>query len=213
MAHGAVASLPRQVVVELLSWRDELLNVVRLSAAVVVGVWLYLAAAGTGAGDVKKSLLPYQGLIRDRSSLEQRMFRELQEGLLEAETARSQQGTWPAVDALVENGIPPFAPDPTAKGARYTWTMRRDGTYINYLGLPAEANAPAWLVLVQEPEPGTPPDQNFEDEEHHKLLDGIMLHVSTWSHAAGSTLKSAVVRVPQAEGWQQLYAVGPAAQR
>ena len=41
-------------------------------------------------------------------------------------------------------------------------------------------NSPAWLVLVLEPEPGAPPDTAREDEEHHRLISGDMLHVSTW---------------------------------
>jgi hypothetical protein len=68
-------------------------------------------------------------------------------------------------------------------------------------------------VWVQEPEPGVPPDQNFEDEEHHRLIDGTMLHVSTWSHARGPRVPPRIVRVPQAEGWTQLYAVGPGNQQ
>ena len=44
---------------------------------------------------------------------------------------------------------------------------------------------------------------------HHRLVDGTMLHVSTWSHAAGATIPATTVRAPQAAGWIQLYAVGP----
>jgi hypothetical protein len=67
------------------------------------------------------------------------------------------------------------------------------------------------LLLVQEPEPGVPPDQNFEDEEHHRLLDGSMLHVSTWSHADGAAIPARLTTMPQAEGWLQVYAVPPGA--
>ena len=63
-------------------------------------------------------------------------------------------------------------------------------------------------MLVLEPEPGAPPDPAKEDEEHHKLTTGVMLHVSTWVRADASVAGS-IVRVPQSEGWIQLYAVGP----
>jgi hypothetical protein len=141
--------------------------------------------------------------------VEQRTFRELQEGLLEAEAVRSTTGTWPSPDALASNGIPPFVADPTAKGSTYRWGLLREGNYINYVGVPERTGAPTWLVWIHEPEPGTPPDQLYEDEEHHKLLDGTMLHVSTWAHTPGPRDRARVVRVPQAEGWMQFYAVGP----
>jgi hypothetical protein len=137
------------------------------------------------------------------------MFRELQEGLLEAERERSADGTWPEVRALAEQGIPPFANDPTAKNAVFRWQLLKSGTLVNYLGIPDRAGVPAWLLLVQEPDPGVPPDQNFEDEEHNKLLDGTMLHVSTWSYTDGIHASGKIVRLPQAEGWTQIYAVGP----
>ena len=69
---------------------------------------------------------------------------------------------------------------------------------------------PAWLVLVQEPEPGAPPDPAKEDEEHHRLIDGTKLHVSTWLHPDGDRVAAGFVRLPQANGWTQLYVVGPA---
>jgi hypothetical protein len=198
----------RQVSVERLSLSAEFLQVLRLGMTIVLGVWLYLAASLGHDTNARRGLLPYQALVESRSPSDQRMFRELQEGLLEAQVVRSSQGSWPAAEALGEQGVPPFAPDPT-RSMRYSWHMERDGNYVNYVGLPQQ-DGPAWLLLVQEPEPGVPPDQAFEDEEHHRLLDGTMLHVSAWSRSDART-GSRVVRVPQVEGWTQLYAVGPGA--
>lgn len=199
----------RQVPVVRLSPQEELANLVRLAATVILGVWLYLASAVGDDAAERKRLLPYQALIATKSAVEQRTFRELQEGLLEAETVRSTTGAWPTPGELATEGIPPFAVDPTAKAATYRWGLLRDGTYFNYVGTPDRAGAPAWLVWIHEPEPGTTPDQLYEDEEHHKLLDGTMLHVSTWTHTQGPQDRARAVRVPQAEGWTQLYAVGP----
>lgn len=201
----------RRMRVEPLSARAELVNVVRVSMAIVIGAWMYLAtdsATFRDPGTANRNLLPFQVLIQDRSPNEQRMFRELQEGLLEAETRRTSTGTWPAVSVLAEDGVPPFALDPTAKGTRYDWRLVRSGTSVNYLGIPRQPTAPAWLVLVQEPEPGAPPDPAREDEEHHKLITGVMLHVSTWARA-DSRVASGIIRRPQTEGWTQFYAVGP----
>jgi hypothetical protein len=205
----SAAAVARTVAVARLSWNEELFNVVRVGIVVVLGVWMYLATAVDDAAG-SRSLLPFQELVRDRPAVDQRMFRELQEGLLEAEAIRSNVGGWPQPEELAAAGVPPFAFDPTARGARYTWRLLREGTFVNYLGVPDTDSAPAWIVWVQEPEPGVPPDQNFEDEEHHRLIDGTMLHVATWSHRQGSRVPARIARVPQAEGWTQLYAVGPA---
>lgn len=198
----------KEVVVARLSWQDELANVVRGGATVVIVVWVYLAAT-LNSTDARKALLPYQVLVANRPSTDQRMFRELQEGLLEAELARSTEGTWPAPQTLADQGIPPFADDPTAKGRAYQWSLVQAGNTINYLGIPLESSAAAWLLSIQEPEPGVPPDQNFEDEEHRRLLDGTMLHISTWTRDSGASVPIRVAPAPQAEGWTQVYAVGP----
>jgi hypothetical protein len=205
---GATA---RSVTVQALSAQAELLAVVRASMAIAIGVWMYLAVM-TGVGGTtprQRHLLPFQKVIADRAPAEQRMFRELQEGLIEAESARSSANAWPTPESLGEAGIPPFAPDPTQRST-YVWRLVRSGTLVNYQGIPTAPGLPAWLLLVQEPEPGIPPDQTFEDEEHHRLANGAMLHVSTWVHGDGRAVAPRLVRLPQAEGWTQLYAVGPA---
>jgi hypothetical protein len=86
--------------------------------------------------------------------------------------------------------------------------LTTSGIYVNYLGLPKKPGGPAWLVLVLEPEPGVPPDAAREDEEHHRLITGDMLHVSTWVRPDAG-VPARIIRAPQAEGWTQLYAVGP----
>lgn len=202
-------STPRRAGVERLSTRRELVHLVRVAAAIVLGVWVYLASALGDSGAARRDLLPYQALIQSRPPAEQRIFRELQEGLLEAETVRAATGNWPAAAALAEQGIPPFARDPTEKTAVFTWHLIREGPFINYLGVPDRTGVPAWLLLVQEPEAGVPPDQPYEDEQHHRLLDGTMLHVSTWSLRDGLQMSPKLLRLPQTDGWTQFFAVGP----
>jgi hypothetical protein len=206
----AAMAATRRVQIETLSARTELLLVVRVSMAIAIGVWLYLAssAATFGGAPSQRNLLPFQKLIADRPSSEQRIFRELQEGLIEAEAVRSSNGSWPTVASLTGGGIPPFAADPT-KHSGYVWSLLQGGTLVNYLGVPNIAGTPAWLVLVQEPEAGAPPDPAAEDEEHHRLVNGPMLHVSIWTHVDGPQIATRLVRLPQGEGWTQLYAVGP----
>ena len=193
--------------VQPLSARAELLMLVRAAMAIVAGVFIYVATTvGGGASPSARNLMPFQKLIADRPFDEQRMFRELQEGLLEAEGLRSTENAWPTTSALADAGIPPFAADPTRRRA-YDWRLNRNGTLVNYLGIPKDGDGPAWLIVVLEPEPGVPPDQPFEDQEHHRLLNGAMLHVATWTHANGRAVADRIVRMPQTEGWIQLYAV------
>jgi hypothetical protein len=197
--------------VTMISARDELIAVLRTAVVIVVAVWIYLAATvGFGTDSQHASnLLPFQRLAADRPAVEQRMFRELQEGLLEAENVRSASGAWPDASKLAADGIPPFAFDPTSKGAAYTWQLLRSGAYVNYLGVPDRADAPGWLIWIQEPQAGVPLSVTREDQEHHRLSDGSMLRVSTWIHANGGNLKVRPIPMPQSEGWTQLFAVDP----
>jgi hypothetical protein len=208
----------RRIRIEPLSARAELQIVARAAMGIMTLTLMYLITNSAtfrdpGAADAaNRNLLPFQVLVRDRPPADQRMFRELQEGLLEAETRRGSSGAWPAVAVLAGEGIPPFAPDPTVKGTQYDWSLTQDGPIVNYLGTPRQSTSPAWLVVIREPEPGVPPDQTFEDEEHHRLITGAMLHVSTWTRA-DTRLATRMTRSPQTEGWTQLYAVPPSAVR
>ena len=192
------------------SARRELVAVIRAAVAIVFCVWMYLAnspyAAATNAPG-RGALAPFQALIADRPVEEQRMFRELQVALLEAENIRSMEGQWPTADAMASEGIEPFAANPSLKGVRYSWKEFRDGRFINYLGTP-EGRAPSWLLSIQEPDPAAP--ETFRaDEEHHQLLDGSVLHVSIWSLPDSMRAPARISRAPQFEGWTQLFAIGP----
>jgi hypothetical protein len=213
----------RSVEIAPLSASNELIAVARTAMAIAAATWLYLAIspfAFSNGGSTRQNLWPYQSLIQDRPSDEQRMFRELQVGLIEAETMRSTDGEWPAIAKLTAEGIEPFAPNPALKGSSYTWRLIRDGRFINYVGVPATApappprratgvaGAPAWLVLVQEPDPAAP-EPFIDDEDHDRLVDGSVLHVSIWNRPEGASLATNVLRAPQVEGWIQLYAAPP----
>jgi hypothetical protein len=193
------------------SVRAETLNVLKASAAIVVLVAAYLfRPAIFGGADARSAsrpadLLPFQSLVRDASGTDQRMFRELQEGLLEAERLRATTGRWPEAAALAGDGIPPFAADPTRKAATYRWSTLTQGTIINYVGIPTTADAPAWLLVVIEPEAGAPPDPAPNDETHHRLPDGTTLHVSIWQVPERARRGGfSAVPSPQNEGWTQV---------
>jgi hypothetical protein len=190
------------------SVRTETINVIKVAAAIVVVVAAYIfrPSFGVQSPDLESrqsqmGLLPYQKLIRDAPPEEQRVFRELQEGLLEAERIRAQTGHWPDVTALEAEGIPPFALDPTQKIA-YKWTSVRQEWATNYLGVPSDPSQPAWVLVILEPEPGAPADPAPNDETHHRLPDGTTLHVSIWNMPEEKRRSGfAALRLPQNEGW------------
>ena len=177
--------------------------------AIVAAYLLRPAALGGVTASSRASapgnLLPFQALVSSAPDVDQRMFRELQEGLLECERIRGATRQWPEPSALAADGIPPFAADPTRKDARYQWTKLAQGSTVNYLGLPSTPTAPAWLLVILEPEPGAPPDPAPNDETHHRLSDGTTLHVSIWRIPEQSRRTGFnPVQLPQNDGWTQL---------
>ena len=189
------------------SVRTETVNVLKTAAAIVliVAAYIFRPSIGTSSNiqsrQPQAGLLPYQQLIRDAVPVEQRLFRELQEGLLEAERIRAETGHWPDVTALEAEGIPPFAPDPTRK-IEYKWTSVRQDWATNYLGVPSDPSQPAWVLVILEPEPGAPPDPAPNDETHHRLPDGTTLHVSIWNIPEAKRRSGfAALRLPQNDGW------------
>ena len=157
--------------------------------------------------------LSFQILFRDLPFAEQRVFREMQEGLTEAMGRRASAGSWPTVDALAQADIPPFAPDPLDKAA-VRWTMQRDGLVVNYHGVPTagSADSPEFLILIQESDPATAQQTSLPslaDEEHRFLPDGLLLHVTYWERPRAPAASGAPFGQPELLGWLQIRVTGP----
>lgn len=173
-------------------------GVVAASGIVVTLVVIYLALnATTGGTDKSRGLLPYQALAATLPESDQQQFRALRQSLLAAEAARAATSRWPEPAALALPG-----PD-------YTWTRRDRGVVTNYLGLPRDPAAPAWLLEIQEPEPGTAPDPAPNDEAHHRLSDGTTLHIYVWTHRLGGQIAADFVAQPQNTGWVEVFSRVP----
>lgn len=177
---------------------------VLVAATAIAGGALLVIGPGSGAGTGPRAgdLLPFQVRFRDAPPAVQRSYREMQEGLLEAERRRAATKAWPAVATLAAEGIPPFA----LARPPYRWTLVRDDVFVDYLGLP-DAGGPAFLVLVQEPDPNTTDatDTSPADEVHHRLADGTLLHVSIWFRdGAPAVPADRPVTQPAAAGWTQV---------
>ncbi|HEY7290069.1 MAG TPA: hypothetical protein VH583_09555 [Vicinamibacterales bacterium] len=183
----------------------ERLGVIALAVGVVgvIAVYLALNASG-GSADRDRGLLPYQALAHTLPAPDQRMHAAIRQGMLAAEGVRARSGMWPDIPALTANGVSPFT---GADG--YDWSFLQQGAIVNYFGRPKDASQPAWLLEIQEPEPGMPPDPAPSDDEHHRLGDGTVLHVYVWTHRFGGQVPVTFVRQPQNAGWTQVFTTAP----
>ena len=181
-------------------------SILLLAALIVGGIGIYLALRVSGSGtDTQKDLLPYQVLARTLPDAEQETFGAIRRGLPDAEAERGRQARWPDPPALASRGIAPFAGD--ANPLR--WQQFQQGKTIDYVGIPTDPASPAWLLVLQEPEPNMPPDPAPLDDEHHKLPDGTTMHVYLWMHQYGGRVTPGFIAQPQAQGWTQVFRVAP----
>ena len=174
----------------------ERFGVLGLAALIVtmVGVYLALRSSALDGAD-GGTLLPYQALVRNLVSSDQAMFGDLQKSLIEVEAARARTGRWPEA----------AGPDGPTPPRSYKWMGSREGLFFNYLAIPSDdVSAAAWLLVIQEPDPAAVPDPAPNDEEHHRLPDGTVLHVSIWTHRFGEQVPREFVRQPQTAGWVQV---------
>jgi hypothetical protein len=182
-------------------------GILTVAGLVIGAVGLYLALRTSGGpGNAERNLLPYQALARTLTESEQQMFTAIRRGLGDAEAGRARTSRWPEPLVLAAAGVPPFA---TAAADGITWQRFQQSATVNYLGLPEEPSAPAWLLMIQEPEPNAPPDPAPLDEEHHRLPDGTTLHIYVWMHRYGGRVAGGFVPQPQANGWTEIFSAPP----
>jgi hypothetical protein len=190
------------------STRRERVGIFALGGLIVTAIGAYLALnAATGRSGADGGLLPYQTLTRTLPDADQRQFRAIRQGLLVLEQERTRTSQWPRPADLLAEGMAPFQAD--APSADYNWDRYQQGTTVNYFGSPADPTRPAWLLSIREPDPGMLPDPAPNDEEHHRLPDGTVLHIYVWIHRYGGQVRSSFVTQPQTEGWIEIFAVPP----
>jgi hypothetical protein len=185
----------------------ERFGVAALALAVVGAIAAYLLLGPRRTSDAARDLLPYQTLADTLPDTDQQMFRAIRQALRSAEQDRSRGGVWPEPAELAARGLAPFASDGSAGG--YRWTRLQQAAIIDYFGQPADAASPAWLLEIQEPEPGMLPDPAPPDEEHQRLADGTMLHTYVWMHRYGGQVPVGFVRQPQNSGWTEVFSKSP----
>jgi hypothetical protein len=197
----------RTVEVEPPSAGDEA-SWVFLAAAFIALCVIYVVAFqtfGKRSTELSLGLLPYQTLFRDLPSSEQRVLRNMQEGVVEAVVRRDGDGAWPSPQQLADDGVPPFAADPLDH-AKLQWSEQRQPLAVDYVGVPsAAAEAPLFLIAVREPEPGgsEQPQPGVIDEEHRALANGALVHVTFWKRNGGTT-PGGLIADPALQGWTQI---------
>jgi hypothetical protein len=174
--------------------------VLALAALIVTAIGGYLGLTAITGGSESNRLLPYQTLARMLPESDQRQFKGIREALLRAEVERARTSRWPEPSTLAEQGVAPFGGGDAVEND-YRWDRFQQGTTVNYLGRPADPSRPAWLLAIQEPEPGALPDPAPNDDEHHRLPDGTTLHIYVWMHRFGGQVPQAFVPQPQNNGW------------
>jgi hypothetical protein len=181
---------------------------VAYASALVLSAETYTARA-PGAAPASLAT-PFERRFQDLASEDQRIFRSIQEGVVEAERVRSSSGRWPSADALARAGVPPFAPDPLDR-ARYAWQSVDAPQKASYLGVPAAGSGRAcFFALIVEPDPGTPADPLArEDEIHHRLGDGTMIHVTVWMGPPLPDPRDALATLPVERGYRQVVSAAP----
>jgi hypothetical protein len=173
-------------------------GVFALAGVIVTLVVVYFALNATGGRrDESRNLLPYQTLAATLPESDQQQFRVIREQLLAAEARRARTSRWPDAAAL------------SLPGSGYRWTRFERGVVTIYLGQPRDASQPAWLLEIQEPEPGMAPDPAPNDEQHHRLPDGTTLHVFVWMHRFGGDVAADFVPQPQTTGWVEVFSAVP----
>lgn len=178
--------------------RRERTGVFALAGLISTVVALYLAInMTTGGNESSRGLLPYQALASTLPESDQQLHRALRESLVAAEAGRARTSRWPDISSL------------SLPGSDYQWTRFERGVVTNYLGRPADPSRPAWLLEIQEPEPGMAPDPAPNDEQHHRLPDGTTLHIYVWTHRLGGQVPVDFVPQPQSTGWSEIFLQAP----
>ena len=190
---------------------QERIRVIALAVGVLLLIGVYFAFRSRDS--VRGTLYPYQMLARDLVSADQAMFGVLKQSLLDAEALRASTGRWPDAGAVAS--LPTVVPGQESGRASgevagsstpvFMWRKQDQSVITHYVGVPGnDATGAAWMIAIREPEPGVPTDTAPNDEEHHRLPDGTVLHVSIWTHRFGAQLDQAFLAQPESGGWTQV---------
>ena len=180
-------------------------------SALVISAETYAHAPGEPQRAAAQAVAsPFERRFQDLPAADQRLYRAIQEGVVEAERTRSSTGRWPGVEELGRAGVPPFAPDPL-DAAGYKWLSVQTGPKVDYIGVPRPGSGrEAFFAVIVEPDPGDPNDPLAPvDEIHHRLGDGRMIHVTVWMGPPLADTREAFSLLPPEKGYRQVVSTTP----
>ncbi len=192
--------------------------VVRAAVAVALAMLFVISSRRQARWVGEVPLQTYQRRFADLPSALQRDYRELREGYGEAARARSKVGAWPSPQQLAADGVPPFASD-GVDGKLRDWQVVHDGRTSLYFGVTRArgegrdvgrgiAARPDLLLRVVESAPNDYESRDpntFTDEEHQRLADGTLVHVTTWYRDTGAGAAGGDAKFqPEMNGWTQM---------
>jgi hypothetical protein len=182
--------------------------VLRLALAVAFAMLFVISSRRRATAADELPLLPYQKRFADLPAPLQRDDRELREGFLEAARARVKDGQWPEPEKLAQDGVPPFAND-GVDGRVRDWQRVQEGRLELYLGFARDGiERPALLLQVIESAPGDLESRDPStpiDEEHQRLADGTLVHVTTWYRDGDAVASGGGGKFqPEMAGWTQM---------
>lgn len=170
--------------------------------AVLAGCALILAVAGTvvtlrAAPAQSHAVAAHQlDARRDLTAAEQGIYADLRIALEEIDAERAGAPRLPAVAALADMGLPPFAQDASsAQRGAHVWTLLADGQTQAYLGLSADS-AVAASVLLRVAAPA-------HDHAEHAAEDQPDIWMHRSAQAAPTALDAAQLT---RAGWRQVVA-------
>lgn len=182
--------------------------VLRLALAVALAMLFVISARRRATAVGELPLMQFQRRFADLPAPLQRDDRELREGFLEAARARIKDGQWPEPEKLAADGVPPFAND-GVDGKVRDWQLVQERRLSLYFGFARDGvERPALLLQVIESAPGDleSRDPNTPiDEEHQRLADGTLVHVTTWYRDANAAAAGGDGSFrPEMAGWTQM---------
>lgn len=182
--------------------------VLRAAIAIALATLFVISSRRQSTPRDELPLLPFQRSFADLPASLQRDYRELREGFAEAARVRGKSGEWPSPETLALEGVPPFAND-GVDGRVRDWQLVSEGLARLYFGIPRPGvERESLLLQVLEPAPG-----DFEgrdpnapiDEEHQRLADGTLVHVTTWFQDPIAAARPAAGAIrPEMSGWTQM---------
>lgn len=143
----------RTVIVESPSVWRETVGVIRVVLHVVFWSMAIMLAPTVGATTTASNLAVDEVAFASLDAGAQATYRRALESLSTAEAQRARTGQWQPLPG---------------------WRMLHDGLVTDYVD-------GDYAIVIWEPDPGMAPDPlAVVDEQHHKLPDGTLLHVSVW---------------------------------